>query len=116
MKSYCKLGNVTKTLAKFTKGRYDILKIADKYFTEVFASESNTKAVFKAFKENIVDLDFVFLHGIYKILPFYLKDNTLCTIFEGEEIKSKEVSKKEIEIALQNIQNPIFSYPFIMNK
>jgi len=41
----------------------------------------------KAFKENLIDLDFLFLHGIYKILPFYLKDNILYTVFEGKEIK-----------------------------
>ncbi len=85
---------------------YNALEITnkDKEFTHIFAKHKNTRIIIEAFKENVVDLDFMFLHGTYRILPFYLKENNvLHTIFEGKELKGREVSKKEIKEALEKI-------------
>jgi hypothetical protein len=48
------------------------------------------------FKKNVVNLDFLFLYGIYRALPFYLKENNILhIIFEEKELKIKKVSKKK---------------------
>ncbi len=96
--------NLAKALAKHTKERCDVLKVSKNHFFEEFAENSYPEGVLKAFKENIVDLNFVFLHGIYKILPFYLKNEVLCTVFEGEEISSRKVSQEEIKTALEKLK------------
>jgi predicted DNA-binding ribbon-helix-helix protein len=98
-------GDVAIALAKnLTPNEYQYLKIANKCFKHEFTQYTNTEVVIKAFKENVVDLDFVFLHVIYRVLPLYLKENNILhTIFEGKEIKLKEVSEKEIKEALEKI-------------
>ncbi len=51
----------------------------------------------------MVDLNFVFLHGIYKILPFYLEDSILYTVFEGKEVKLRKITEEEINTALEKL-------------